>query len=615
MAESEIFLDDVRPKVSPENGERGSVPTREEWTRKREYILSLLGYTVGLGSLWRFPYLCNRNGGGAFLIPYFFGIITCSVPLFFLEITISQFSGRSAAHVWVLCPLFKGIGISQVMAASFGSVLYNVIISWSIYYIFKSFSSVLPWATCDNWWNTLLCVNKLGNVSSINLSHANSTYLDDERLLYSSWRKANVTLTASEEFWQYGALRVSSGIDKLGSVQGDLLLCNLASWVVVFFCLMKGVKSVGKVVYVTALIPYILLTVLLIRSCMMPGAGEGIVYFLRPDFSRLASVQVWLEALLQGFYSTSVTYGGLITMSSYNNFNNRLLKDLVVVNVVGQASSLFCGLVVFSTLGFMAHAAQIPISEVVSSGSGLGFIIYPEAIAQLPMPQLWAVLFFMMLFAMGIDSMFGFTETTVAGITDSWPKYLQGRRMWVTAGVCLASFVVSIPFVTEGGIYLFQLLDWYASSFNVLLIGCLECVVINWIYGSRRLSNDIEMMTGRRFPLLLKIMSTYLTPFILFASLTCSLFLYDPPRYGEYIYSESAKVIGIMVAVVLTLPIPTTLLCQVVKGRGSCLERLRLASRPSPEWGPLGASDFKLYMEGHPQNISLKLEQKDRLYD
>ncbi|XP_046544144.1 sodium- and chloride-dependent glycine transporter 1-like [Haliotis rubra] len=612
MTESEIFLDDVRPNVSPENRERGSVPTREEWTRKREYILSLLGYAVGLGSLWRFPYLCNRNGGGAFLIPYFIGIITCSVPLFFLEITISQFSSRSAAHVWVLCPLFKGIGISQVMASSFGSVLYNVIVSWSIYYIYKSFSSVLPWTTCDNWWNTPLCVNKLGNVSSISVSQANSTHLDDERLQYSSWRKANVTLTASEEFWQYGTLRVSSGINKFGSVQGDLLLCNLASWVVVFFCLMKGVKSMGKVVYVTALIPYILLTVLLIRSCMMPGAGEGIVYFLRPDFSRLASVQVWLETLLQGFYSTSVTYGGLITMSSYNNFNNRLLKDLVIVTVVGQASSIFCGLVVFSTLGFMAHQAQIPISEVVSSGSGLGFIIYPEAIALLPVPQLWAVLFFLMLFAMGIDSLFGETETTIAGITDLWTQYLQGRRMWVTAGVCLASFVVSIPFVTEGGIYLFQLLDWYTSSFSVLLIGCLECVVINWIYGSRRLSNDIEMMTGRRFPLLLKIMSTYLTPFILFASLTCSLFLYDPPSYGEYIYPESAKVIGIMVAVVLTLPIPVTLVYQVVKGRGSCFERLRFASRPSPQWGPAAADDMKRYTERHPQCILLHLEQKDR---
>ncbi|XP_048247893.1 sodium- and chloride-dependent glycine transporter 1-like [Haliotis rufescens] len=238
MAESEIFLYDV---CRTENRNRHSETTRGEWTSRREYILSLLGFSVGLGSLWRFPYLCNRNGGGAFLIPYFMGIITCSVPLFFLEITISQFSSRSAAPVWVLCPLFKG--------------------------------------------------NK----------------------------SKHITI-------KYGTLRVSSGIDKFGSVQVHLLLCNLASWVVAFLCLMKGIRSVGKVVYVTALLPYMLLTVLLIRSCMMPGAGDGIVYFFRTDFSRLASVQVWLEALLQGFYSTGVTYGGLITMSSYNNFNNRPLK-------------------------------------------------------------------------------------------------------------------------------------------------------------------------------------------------------------------------------------------------------------------------------------------------
>ncbi|XP_071091475.1 sodium- and chloride-dependent glycine transporter 1-like [Haliotis cracherodii] len=556
----------------------------------------------------------RRNGPGAFLIPYFMGIITCSVPLFFLEITISQFSSRSAAPVWVLCPLFKGIGISQVLTSSFGGVLYNVIISWSMYYIYTSFWSVLPWTTCDNWWNTPMCVSKLGNVSSISETHVHINAVE-ERLFYSAWRKSNVTLTASEEFWQYGTLRVSSGIDNFGSVQVHLLLCNLASWVVAFLCLMKGVRSVGKVLYVTALLPYMLLTVLLIRSCMMPGAGDGIIYFFRTDFSRLASVQVWLEALLQGFYSTGVTYGGLITMSSYNNFNNRPLKDLVLVTVIGEASSIFCGLVVFSTLGFMAHQAQVLISEVVSSGSGLGFIIFPEAIAQLPVSHLWAVLFFLMLFMMGIDSMFGPAETIIAGIIEACPKYLQERRMCVTAGVCLVGFVLSIPFVTEGGIFLFQLIEWYSSSFSTLLIGCLECVVINWIYGSNRLSNDIEMMAGRRFPVLLKLLSLYLTPFILFASLICSLFLYDPPSYGEFIYPEYARVIGIMVAVVMSLPIPITFVYQVVKRKGSLCERLSLASRLSPEWGPSRAEDREIYLqnsESHPQSVIMRIISRTR---
>ncbi|XP_067652397.1 sodium- and chloride-dependent glycine transporter 2-like [Haliotis asinina] len=607
MSEPDVFLNaDCQTYTNTKND---TVRTRELWSRKREYILSLLGYSVGLGSLWRFPYLCNRNGGGAFLIPYFAGIFTCSVPLFFLEVSIGQFSSKSASHVWSICPLLKGIGISQVAVSFIGTLPYNLIIAWSVYYFYRSFWPVLPWTTCDNWWNTQLCVTKITNSSSVtDVYLTNGT--EDHRLLNSVWRKSNVTLTASEEFWQYNTLRVSSGIDSFGTVQAHLLLCILVSWFVVFLCLMKGVKSVGKVVYVTAILPYVLLTVLLVRSCMMPGAGEGILYFLRPDFSRLGNVQVWLEALLQGFFSMSATYGGLITMSSYNNFHNNCFRDVVLVTVIGEGSSIFCGLVVFSTLGFMAQQAQIPISEVVSSGSGLGFIIYPEAIAQLPVSQLWAVLFFIMLFSMGIDSVFGPMETVIAGIVEACPKYLQHRRVHVTAGVCLFSFGISIPYATEGGVYLFQLLEWYASSFNALLVGCLECVAINWIYGSERYSNDVEMMMGRRFPWVLKVSSSYFTPVILFASLILSLFLYDPPSYGEYIYPEYAKVIGILMAAAISLPIPVMLVYQLFKKKGTFVERLRLASSPSTDWGPSLPEARALYLEKmhkQPESLVMRL--------
>ncbi|XP_067664255.1 sodium- and chloride-dependent GABA transporter 1-like [Haliotis asinina] len=113
--------------------------------------------------------------GSAFLIPYFVGIITCGVPLFFLEVTIGQFSKMSAAHVWVICPLFKGIGIAQLLVSFMGSVLYIIVIAWSVYYLYRSFQSVLPWTACDNWWNTRLCVNRLGNVSISETYHNNGT--------------------------------------------------------------------------------------------------------------------------------------------------------------------------------------------------------------------------------------------------------------------------------------------------------------------------------------------------------------------------------------------------------------------------------------------------------
>ncbi|XP_046367044.2 sodium- and chloride-dependent glycine transporter 2-like [Haliotis rufescens] len=575
---------------------------RETWAEKREYILSMLGYSVGFGSLWRFPYLCNRNGGGAFLIPYFTAIIACGVPLFFLEVSISQFSSRSATHVWVLCPLLKGIGISQLLTSIIGIMPYALITAWAIYYLGQSFRSLLPWTTCDNWWNTPVCINKVTNGSSA--VYFNSTV--EQQLLHNAvWRKPNTTLTASEEFWQFNALRVSTGIDDFGSVQPHLLLSLLCSWTLVFLCLMKGVRSVGKVVYVTAVMPYILLTVLLVRSCMMPGSGDGLLYFLRPDFSRLGSVQVWLEALLQAFYSMGPTFGTLITISSYNKFHNNCLRDVALLTILGEASSIFCGLVVFSTIGFMAHEAQIPISEVVSSGAGLGFIIYPEAIAQLPLPQLWSVLFFLTLLSLGIDTLFGSIETIIAGISEAFPQYLKKKRVHVTAGVCLCIFLLSISYTTRGGVYLFQLLDWYASSFSVLLIGCLECVVICWIYGSKRFNRDVEMMLGRRTPVVLSIMLSYITPVILFAALILSLFMYDPPSYGAYVYPDYAKVVGILMAVLMTAPILVMLIYQVAQRDGTIMERIKSASLPSPEWGPARPEHRIIFLEREhtPQEI------------
>ncbi|XP_046579273.1 sodium- and chloride-dependent glycine transporter 1-like [Haliotis rubra] len=523
---------------------------KETWVQKREGILSLLGFCVGYGSLLRFPYLCNRNGGGAFLIPYFTAIITCSVPLFFLEVSMGQFTSRSAAHVWVVCPLFKGIGISQLLTVIFGLMPYTLIMAWALFYLSQSFRSSLPWTTCYNWWNTPVCTNKVTNGSSE--VYFNST-VEYQLLQTAVWRKPNSTLTAAEEYWQIKALGASTGIDNFGSVQPHIILCLLCCWTILFLCMVKGVKSVGKVAYVTALMPYVLLTVLLIRSCMMPGSGDGLLYFIRPDFSRLGSVTVWLEALLQAFYSMGTTFGTLITFSSYNKFNNNYLRDVALLTIVGEATSIFCGLVMFSTLGFLAHRAQVPLSEVVSSGVGLGFIIYPEALAQLPLPQLWSVLFFLTLLSLGID--------------------------------------------TVGGVYLFQLLDWYASSFSVLLIGCLECVVISWIYGSKRFSLDVEMMLGRRTPMVLSILLSYITPAILFAGLILSLFKYDPPSYGAYVYPFYAKVVGILMAVFMAAPILVVLIYEVVQRDGTIMQRLKLASQPSPDWGPARTEHRIIYLE------------------
>ncbi|XP_048253472.1 sodium- and chloride-dependent glycine transporter 2-like [Haliotis rufescens] len=183
--------------------------------------------------------------------------------------------------------------------------------------------------------------------------------------------------------------------------------------------------------------------------------------------------------------------------------------------------------------------------------------------------------------------MFGTVECVISGILEAFPRGLPQKRVLITLGVCLVSFLLTIPFVTEGGVYLFQLLDWYSSSFNTLLIGCLECVVIYWIYGSEKFGKDIQMMLGRPPPTVLRLLSSYVTPVILCAALIFSLFGYDPPSYGEYLYPESAKTMGILLAVMFSIPIPVMFMYECLRKKGSLSQRVRLASQPTPDWGPL----------------------------
>ncbi|XP_046543629.1 sodium- and chloride-dependent glycine transporter 1-like [Haliotis rubra] len=496
---------------------------RGTWGSQIDYLLSVIGYCVGLGNLWRFPYICNRNGGGAFLIPFIVCLVLCGLPLFFLEVAVGQFSGKSATHVWSLCPLMKGVGIGMLIMSAGTVVYYTTICAWALYYTVFSCRDVLPWTECGNSWNTDNCVRSLQVMSQGRTEVSNSTGTDGNSTLTECinttvshrWgTNDSLAHTAAEEFWQYKVLGISGGLERLGSIKWELALCLLASWILIFGCIVKGVRSVGMAVYVTATLPYIILTILLVKGLTLPGGPSGAIFYLTPDFSKLLEIQVWLEACLQVFYSLGPAWGGIITMASYNGFNTNCLRNAVICTFVSEGTSLFAGLVIFSILGFMAQEANIPISDVVSSGPGLGFVIYPEVLAQLPLPQLWSFIFFVMLILLGLDSLFSMVETVISAILDEFPWLLKWRVV-VTLGYCVLSFLLGLLFTTEGGMYIFQLLDWYFVVIFLIFYGFLECIILGWVYGVDRLSADIELMLGIPAPLFFKITWCYITPAML----------------------------------------------------------------------------------------------------
>ncbi|XP_076447301.1 sodium- and chloride-dependent glycine transporter 2-like isoform X2 [Babylonia areolata] len=558
-SEAISFLEPEKPPRTPEKSAEADPPeedsqgyARSKWANKREYILSTMGYCVGVGNLWRFPYVCIRNGGGAFLIPFFLSLLLFGMPLFFLEAYLGQYTSRSPLHVWSICPLFKGVGVAMCILSLIVYWYYNTILAWAIYYLVSSCQKTVPWSLCDQWWNSPQCQVFSGSknaqaeqmftngndslISSMNetgVSMASPTVVVEatttllNNLTSLPFNASNLTknatvkmVSAAEEFWQYNVLQVSSGFGDMGHVVWYLALSLAVSSLLIFLGMIKGIKSSGKVVYVTAIAPYVIVTILLIRGVTLPGAVDGIIFYVRPDFSRLSDVAVWMEAALQVFWSLGPCWGTIIAMASYNQFNNNCLRDSIFLTLACEGTSFYAGFAIFSVLGYMARESGLRVDEVVSSGPGLAFIVYPEAVSLMPLPQLWAVLFFFMVITLCFDSEIAYGETLMTVVSDFFPRLMARYRVLLTAAFCAGGFLLQLPFVTQGGIYMFQLVDWYAAAITLILIGVIECIVVGWIYGAQHFGKDIMMMIGRRPPRIVTVLWCLITPSLLAVSVS-----------------------------------------------------------------------------------------------
>uniref|UniRef100_A0A4W5QXW8 Transporter n=1 Tax=Hucho hucho TaxID=62062 RepID=A0A4W5QXW8_9TELE len=531
--ETEVKLMSSGAKTNVEHPEPKS-QDRGKWGSKMEFLLAAAGHIVGLGNVWRFPYLCYKNGGGVFFVPYILFLFTCGIPLFFLETSLGQYTSQGGITCWrKICPLFEGLGYGSQVVVLYTGVYYIIILAWAFLYLFSSFSSELPWASCKNSWNTgILYV-----------------------ILYTPRRRI---------------LGLSGGIEEIGNVRWDLALCLLLSWIICYFCVWKGVKSTGKVVYFTATFPYVMLLVLLVRGLTLPGAIDGIKFYLYPDPARLADPQVWMDAGSQIFYSYGVCTGVLTALGSYNKYNNNCYRDCVYLCLLNSVTSFVAGFAIFSVLGFMAYEQGIDISMVAESGPGLAFIAYPRAVAMMPVPQLWAIFFYIMIILLGLDSEFVYHEAMVTAISDMYPSFFHVghlRKKLLLLGISVCSFLVGLLMVTEGGLYVFQLFDYYAcSGMTLLVFASLQAVCVGWCYGAERLYDNIEDMIGYRPWPFMKYCWMYITPVICIGTLVFSLVKYTPLKFNNtYEYPWWGYAIGGFFTLSSTLLVPLWMLYKMTK--------------------------------------------------
>ncbi|XP_049616193.1 sodium- and chloride-dependent betaine transporter [Syngnathus scovelli] len=553
-------------------------PARGKWANKWEFLLSMTGEIVGLGNVWRFPYLCYKHGGGVFLIPYFLFLAFGGIPIFFLETALGQYTSQSTVTAWrKICPMFQGVGVASLIIVIYANIYYIVVLAWVLFYLFNSFQHQLPWSTCDNWWNTENCHDRLSAYANPHLFHPNanwsfltniSTYDYFENATDTSLNESFLMLkSAEEEFWTNRVLRMSEFMS-LGKVHWDLALCLLLAWAICYFCIWKGIKSMGKVVYFTATFPYLLLIILFIRGVSLPGAGEGLKYYLLPDISKMRNPEIWLDAGTQVFFSYAVSQGVLTSLGSYNKYNNNCYRDCLVLCLLNSVTSIFAGFVVFSMLGFMALNLDVALEDIIHSGPTLAFIAYPRALSMLPGSTFWTVVFFFMMLLLGLDTQFVCVESLATAISDLFPKHMRrpcAREILVLV-IVVVCFLLGLPLVTEGGIMLFHIIDSFGSSgTSLLIIAIFESIVIGWVYGADRFLDNIEDMIGYRpFPVL-KYCWLFVTPLLCLVTMLYDLVQMHSLMVYDYQLGSWGLAIGSLLILLPLICIPVFILVSLGK--------------------------------------------------
>ncbi|CAL8110031.1 unnamed protein product [Orchesella dallaii] len=566
---------------------------KETWGRPIQFLLSCISMSVGLGNIWRFPFTAYQNGGGAFLLPYFVSLLLVGRPMYYLEMCIGQFASSGPVKIWEVAPFFKGIGYAAMMGSISTCSFYCSIIALVLSYLKESFTftSPLPWSEDACY------------VENITSSAANVCHLYDIQ-----------NLSYSEVFYNNQVFPQLDNIDQgIGMPHWPLGVGLSITWVCIFLCLAKGIKSQGKVAYFTATFPYLVLICLLIRGITLPGSLDGIYYFLYPQWEKILSPDVWFAAVSQSFFSLTVGFGTIPNLASHNKINHNVYRDSMIVSVTDTFTSVLAGCSIFSILGYLAHSTGVDISEVTKGGPGLAFIAFPEAIAKMThfAPAL-AVAFFIMLFTLGIGSAVALTSQVINIIHDNNPSY----KGWaVTLVVCFLGFLSGLVYITPGGPFILTLVNYHGADFIIYTVALLEIIAIAWVYGVDRFSRDIKFMLGRETGIFWKVCWKFIMPIFLFSLLAYNCIQYKWLTYKGVALPGSAIASGWVLTVMSLSFLP---LCAIQAVRNSpgetWLERLKASLRPTSAWGPKLPADRALWlkMKAEEEENEVKM-QTDRI--
>jgi NSS family neurotransmitter:Na+ symporter len=424
---------------------------RDQWGTKLGFLLAAIGSAIGLGNIWRYPYVVYENGGGAFLIPYFVALATAGLPILILEYSLGHRSRQGApATFHSISPRWEWLGWWQAAISFVIATYYVVILGWCLSFIYYSFGT--------QW------------------GEDTGGFFVGEYLATSSG-------AAPEGFWD------------IGGIQLKVLVPVVVAWLIVYVLMQRGVSR-GIEMASRVLLPtlIVMLLVIVVRAVTLAGAADGLNVLLTPDFGALGDPGVWVAAYGQVFFSLSIAFSIMIAYSSYLPRKTDLSNSALIVGLSNAGFEFLAAIGVFAALGFLALQSGVGVNEVAESGVVLAFIVFPQVISTLPaLNTLFGVLFFGTLFFAGITSMVSILEAVVAAIREKFDMSRSAAVNWI----CGAAAVISVLYVTRGGLFYLDTIDHFVNAYGLVVAGLVEVVLVVWV--ARRLQDQRDHLNAISF--------------------------------------------------------------------------------------------------------------------
>ncbi|MGN8841937.1 sodium-dependent transporter [Niallia sp. HCP3S3_B10] len=438
---------------------------RQQWGSRYGFILAAVGSAVGLGNIWRFPAVAYANGGGAFFLPYLFAIITAGIPILILEFTIGQkFRGSAPLSLFRLNKKAEWLGWWQLLIAFVICTYYAVIVAWAIKFTIYSFGT--QWGS------------------------------DPESFFFGS------------------VLKIADQPGTIGGLVPGIVIPVLCVWAVALFVLYRGVsKGIERLNKIFLPILIVMFLVIVIRALTLDGATQGLNAFFKPNWEMILDGKVWIAAYGQIFFSLSIGFAIMITYSSYLPKKSDINNNAFITAFANSGFELLAGIGVFAALGFMANQQGVAVEDVVSSGIGLAFVVFPSIINEFPgMNGLFGVLFFLSLVFAGMTSLISIVETFIAGVQEKFN--VSRTKAVLTSG--LVATVISLLFATNGGLYLLDVVDYFINNFGIVTAGLVEVILIAWFFrGLNGLQTHSNAISDIRIGAWWKFCLSIVTPLVL----------------------------------------------------------------------------------------------------